>query len=152
MTISEKVGDIFTSEAPVLAHGCNLEGGEVGGIAKVVFDKFPAARDSYDAALERGSRLGDVDFAVVGDDGEIIANMFTQGLSGPHADIDAIASCLHLLHISLPYLGDRAAIPRIGAGIGGLEWDDVYDVIVSEFEEDENVEIEIWTLPDAPKS
>ena len=96
-----------------------------GGIARQVRARWPDMYAAYARRCLRGGfELGDI-FAWEAD-GVIVYNLATQVRPGPDARLDAIldsvARALDDVNArGLPQLG----IPRIGAGIGGLDWVDV---------------------------
>lgn len=144
MTTINKVGDIFDSEADILVHGVNMLGGEVAGLADIVFTRYPRVRDEYDALIEDEDmemKLGAVLFVGVGE--FIIANAFTQELPGPNADADAIRDSLRSVKEFAQENALSVAIPRIGCGIGGLQWEDVEKIIDDVFDDD-SVLAEKW--------
>lgn len=146
MTTIDKVGNIFDTEADVIVHGVNMMGGEVSGLARTIFTHYPHVRDEYDALIadeDMEVKLGAVLFVGVG--GFIIANAFTQELPGPNADADAIRGSLRIVKEFAQENVLSVAIPQIGCGIGGLQWEDV-EKIVDDVFDDDSVLAEKWTF------
>ncbi len=143
--IIEKTGDLFDSDAPVIGHGCNCEGVMGKGIAVVFKYNYPKMYRNYHEKCKEGFWVpGDV-YLYKGED-RYIANMMTQDKKGPNARyewiIEALGNTLDLMEtLEL----DRIGIPRVGTGIGGLSWRDMYYELVSNFEESP-IEIEVWSL------
>ena len=122
-------GDLFESGSPALAHGCNCKGAMGKGIAVEFKRRWPEMYEEYRALCQAGRfQLGDV-FAW--SDGTItIFNLATQGSfrGKVRAEIDAIERAVgRMLTIAKERNIDVIALPKIGAGLGGLEWSDVRD-------------------------
>jgi O-acetyl-ADP-ribose deacetylase (regulator of RNase III) len=123
-------GDIFNFEdIHNFAHGCNCAGAMGKGIAVQFKDKFPEMYREYKSLCKDGRfNLGDL-FAFQYDKGYIF-NLGTQASWRTKADIDSLQEALlkMLLFASNEKL-DKIALPKIGAGLGGLVWEEVKDVI-----------------------
>jgi O-acetyl-ADP-ribose deacetylase (regulator of RNase III) len=133
--VKEIRGDLFqAARRPgiLLAHGCNMQGFMGAGIAKGVKNFWYPAFKMYQEALSQGNfALGDVIFADMGD--IVIANLLTQRKTGPDASYDAIEKAVKNVESwskTRPDITHYIA-PRIGCGIGGLNWEDVRTVFES---------------------
>lgn len=145
--IVNKVGDIFTTNAPIIAHGTNLHG-ECGGLAGVLFKKFPDAHNAYMEFLQNGkAALGRIYMFWDKDNDKVIADLFIQDLPGPHADMKALQTCVRRLRRAAESGNLNVALPRLGSGIGGLQWEDVEKVLHAELDES-FITAEIWSLPE----
>lgn len=129
MPVEFVAGDVFASGLPAVAHGCNCAGSMEGGIAAQFARRYPAMEAEYRQRCAAGRfQLGDV---MVWQEGETtIFNLATQRRPGPDANLSAVQTALHrAIEIAeeqgIPAIG----LPRIGAGIGGLPWPDVREVI-----------------------
>jgi len=119
-------GDLFDTDADIIAHGCNCQGVMGSGVALLVRNKYPKAyhryQDKYD---EDGWELGEVQF-VLQHDGKYIANCATQDKFLPrgyvHADYKAIKECLSKVKLFAKEKGLSISIPKIGAGLAGGDW------------------------------
>ena len=124
--------DIFAVKADVLVNPVNTAGAMAGGLARQFATRFPAIVPAYEQACRDNSIVNGQ--AVTDRSGMIIYNFPTmlgwnpstlavirQGLANLHAWSDA--------HPDLVI-----AIPKIGSGIGGLNWQDVRPLIVAAFE------------------
>jgi O-acetyl-ADP-ribose deacetylase (regulator of RNase III) len=126
MSITYKVGDLLNSNEPVLVHGCNCKGAFGAGVAGQINKKFPYVGDSYRAASPH--ILGSIQpvYDMVSD--VMVINLMTQLNPGrdarPNAITIAFANLAEFM-ASSPSLGSRVAAPRVGCGIGGLQWDEV---------------------------
>lgn len=120
-------GDLFDTDCDIIAHGCNCSGGYGSGVAYTMAMKYPKAREAYlDKYDDEGWHLGEVQFVpVVG--GKIIANCATQKGFLPrgirHADYPAIAHALAWVKEYAKERGLSIAIPKIGAGLAGGDWE-----------------------------
>lgn len=130
MTVVYRTGDLFTQDLPALAHGVNLRGVMGAGVAKTFRDRCPGLYDAYRERCRSGQfTLGGV-YVYRPPVGPIVYNLATQDRPGPHADLSAIRAAVTVMAQlaetdGIPAIG----LPRIGAGIGGLHWPDVADVI-----------------------
>ena len=129
MAIEFRDGDLFVLGFPALAHGVNCQG-QLGGLALHFAHRWPDMADAYVDECS-GSRLalGGM-FVWTAADGTVIYNLATQLHGGPNAELDAIESSLrsavkHAEDHEITSIG----LPRIGAGIGGLEWKAVQAVM-----------------------
>lgn len=119
-------GDLFDTECDIIAHGCNCRGGYGSGVAYTMAKKYPKARDMYlDKYDDEGWRLGDVQF-VHTVSGKVIANCATQDAFLPrgvkHVDYKAIYFSMLKVKDFAKERGLSIAIPKIGAGLAGGDW------------------------------
>lgn len=118
--------DIFTIDADALGHGVNSQG-LLGGLAKTFQEKFPLAMDDYVNLAKDGKLSGGTLHAFLLPDGKWIYSLVSQVLPGPNAQ-------MNLIIISMKKMFEHAIennvrvinIPKIGAGIGGLNWDELF--------------------------
>jgi len=126
-------GDLFDSDANILAHGCNTVGGYGSGVAKLMAENFPAAKMSYYNKYNgEGWKLGDVQFVLVGSL-KYVVNCATQQEYYPrnrvHADYDAIRTCMEKVKNFAKVGGLTIAIPKIGAGLAGGDWNTIEAIL-----------------------
>lgn len=119
-------GDLFKATEELLAHGCNCKGGFGSGIAAGMATLHRKARNAYlDKHEEDGWKLGDVQF--VASKEKIIANCATQHNFLPrgkcHADYNAIKVCMKKVKDYAKLRNLSIAIPKIGAGLAGGDWE-----------------------------
>jgi len=129
--ISYQQGDLFSSGERVIAHGCNCVGVMGKGVAKLVATKYPLAKKKYQAAIKaKVFNLGYAQFVLDEENDICIYNLGTQKQPGPDATKWGIflAFCNMYEHAHANNI-TRIAIPKIGSGIGGLDWDDVLEMI-----------------------
>lgn len=142
-----KQGDIFASDEKIIAHGVNCSGGFGSGVAKTIATRYPSVRESY---LHRyntmGWKLGEVQLLGVGDgSGREIANCATQQRygkpeDGPYVSYPAIREVVRNLVQSYP---SGFAMPKIGAGLAGGNWDIISKIIE---EESGSIEVRVYVL------
>jgi O-acetyl-ADP-ribose deacetylase (regulator of RNase III) len=116
------------------------------GIAKVVREMFPKNYEAYRKNCDLRFLVPGQTFVYKEND-LFIFNMATQDQPGADAEYrhvlragaDAAEQCLTLGV-------DRLAIPLIGCGIGGLQWDMVEEVLRSIESVYDNFEFEVWKL------
>lgn len=123
-------GDIFHIEnVTSFAHGCNCAGAMGKGIALQFRNKFPSMYDEYKSLCKNGQfNPGDV-FDYNYGNGHIY-NLATQATWRPCAKIEYIkASLLKMLELASAEQVSKIALPAIGAGLGGLKWEDVKKAI-----------------------
>ena len=139
----------------VIAHGCNCFCLQGAGIAKQMAKTFKTNYGSYfnkEHFIYSGSinKLGTIDSCsyalsdgeytkkgdlgnnfLEGTDTVTIVNAYTQFEPGSNADLTAIRMCFKKMnHI---FKGKHIGLPKIGTGIGGLDWKDVEQIINEEF-------------------
>ncbi|GAA3717323.1 hypothetical protein GCM10022399_37420 [Terrabacter ginsenosidimutans] len=122
MTYREMSGNLFTAGLPAIGHGCNTAGSMSGGIARQVRDRWPDLYAEYAQLCRTGQfRLGSFQVVDVGD--ILVYNLATQRNPGPDASLEAIRSAVAAALYDVAQRGiGELGVPRLGAGIGGLEW------------------------------
>ena len=139
MTIQFLTGDLFVNrhQAEALAHGCNCQGVMGAGIAVGFRERYPRMFEEYRRrckAKPREFNIGDVFFWK--EDG--LPAVFNLGTQEDYCH--ARATC-QAIEVALRAMKQRAgqegitsiALPRIGAGYGGLAWKQVRTIIASVF-------------------
>jgi len=116
-------GDLFAApEIRAYAHGCNCAGAMGAGIAIEFKRRWPRMFDEYAArCADRRFGIGDV---FVWSEGEhTIFNLGTQEHWRKKAQIPALVKSLtKMLELASLAGIERVGVPRIGAGLGGLDW------------------------------
>lgn len=144
-----KTGDVTEATENFIAHGCNCQGVMGSGVAKVIKQKFPLAYEYYHNVVKYyGDRkeelLGSYCSVMVGD--KIILNLFTQknyGTDKRHMNYAAILSSFEKVYEDFGKC--QIAIPLIGAGLGGGNWE-VIEMLLKDFEEKTGIEFVVYTL------
>lgn len=123
-------GDLFRLEhATSYAHGCNCKGAMGKGIALQFRERFPEMYKEYKALCKEGKfRPGDLFVYPYGHG--FVYNLATQKTWHDKATLQAIEkSLMQMLEHAMRNDVKSIALPRIGAGLGGLNWEDVKSVI-----------------------
>lgn len=133
MKIEYKRGDIFLSPHNFILHGCNSKGVMGAGFALQVKKKYPYAYEEYRRIFEtRAMGLGEIQIVKCRD--RSIINAITQNNYGRakirYASYDAIALAMATVEETL--YGETVAMPKIGAGLAGGDWNVIEAIIESE--------------------
>ncbi len=137
-------GDLFTSTAEVLAHGVSTRGIMGRGIAREFHSRFPEMYQDYLQRCQEERLHPGEGYLFRNPIAPHVLNLITQdkGL----ATVEYLSSAFEWLSQSYSQLGiEVVAMPRIGAGLGGLEWDVVKEIIEHKFD-NSKLKIEIWAL------
>lgn len=135
-------GNIFNLQGiSNYAHGCNCAGAMGKGIALQFKERFPNMYLKYKKLCKEGEfSLGDVFTFDYGDG--FVFNLATQATWKTKADINAIESSLiKMLSVASQKNIYKIALPKIGAGLGGLNWDAVKSIIDKVAEEYPNINL-----------
>jgi len=116
-------GDLFeTPGIRAYAHGCNCAGAMGAGIAVAFKKRWPRMFEEYAVRCADGRfRLGDV---FVWNEGEVVVyNLATQEHWKTKARLPALkVAAKKMVELAAAVGVERIGLPRIGAGLGGLEW------------------------------
>jgi O-acetyl-ADP-ribose deacetylase (regulator of RNase III) len=136
MVIEYRKGDLLDVNFGVIIHGCNSHGVMGSGVALAVKNKYPGAYESYrdyiDISKDDQDLLGSVIVYEVNDN-LMVANMITQKDFGTHkrqVNYGAIArgfDDLEEFYANMPGLVFH--FPKIGAGLGGGDWEVIAEII-----------------------
>lgn len=127
--------DITTVDFGIVAHGVNCQGAMGSGVAKAIKEKWPQIYVRYLQAGTGETMLGAVDLIDVKPDTDqlFVANCYTQlfyGNNGRFANEDAIAQALDRVMQYAAYYNLPVYLPKIGAGLGGLDWEKEVEPII----------------------
>ena len=123
-------GDIFETEGlRAYAHGCNCAGTMDAGIAVAFKKRWPRMFEEYQARCKDGRfSLGDVFVWTEGD--ETVYCLAIQDHWKAKAKIPALTKSLaKVVELALAAGIDRVGLPRIGGGLGGLDWTRVKKIL-----------------------
>lgn len=144
MKIEHRQGDViaFVRNNPnkhlIFAHGCNCLNKMGSGIAKQVKKELPELftldKAIYQSTLHSNGvaypLIGTIN-SIQGADGNYYQNWYTQlNITTDRATLQRIESCINSFNGWLDEMNlnlDEAilCIPKIGCGLGGLNWEDV---------------------------
>jgi O-acetyl-ADP-ribose deacetylase (regulator of RNase III) len=126
--VKEIKGDLLElfekGEVRTIAHGANCFRIMGAGIAKQIADKYPeVVRADKESVNNPILKLGRYSMCSV-EEGKIY-NLYTQLEPGPNFELAALKSALDELSRDVRYYRTtlKLAVPQIGAGIGGGDWD-----------------------------
>jgi O-acetyl-ADP-ribose deacetylase (regulator of RNase III) len=116
-------GDIFAAEGvTAYAHGCNCAGAMGAGIAIEFKRRWPAMFEEYAARCADG-RFGLGDVFAWSDGSATIYNLGIQLHWRKKAQLPALTKSLRQMVTLATNAGiERVGLPRIGSGLGGLDW------------------------------
>jgi O-acetyl-ADP-ribose deacetylase (regulator of RNase III) len=140
MPIVETVkGSILNAPQMYIAHGVNCQNRMGSGVAKVLFGKYPIVKSSYHKFIKscefllingQEDLLGMVELILV-DEKKHVLNCFTQEFYGydkkKYVSYEAIKKCF--TEIDGDNSIDEVAIPKIGCGLAGGDWEAVSIII-----------------------
>jgi len=148
MKIEYVKGDLFATHVKTIGHGCNARGIMGSGVARIIREQFPKAFNRYRAEYEKpgGLKLGDI--IVVPCESKIIVNAITQETFGRDGrrfvSYDAVAEVMTKINQMFEIYGiTEIAMPAIGAGLGGGDWNVIAAIIESELK---NVKPYVYVL------
>lgn len=145
--VAERTGNLFDSEAEVLGHGVNVKGVMGAGIAAQFKIKYPDMYVDYKEYCDKGLfRPGTVQIVDV-EPNRFIANIASQDSPGANARYSWLTMALTSLYSGMWNTGRSdwtVALPQIGCGIGGLDWDIVKSMI-TDVAECYEIKTELWT-------
>jgi O-acetyl-ADP-ribose deacetylase (regulator of RNase III) len=125
-------GDLLQAKEDIISHGVNCRGAFGSGIAGQLRKKYPSVYQSYARKYtDEGWQLGEIQI-VETPEGKLFANLATQDDYGTgllHADYDAIKTALNTLFVYAYNYGYSVALPRIGCGLAGGDWNKVRAII-----------------------
>lgn len=150
MVVIHKQGDVFTTEQPVIGHGCNTIGMMGAGVASIVRKRYPSVYKAYTIACNEKLFVGGETLLLQVSESEhnserYIANIGSQVLPGANADLQLLRGGFKDTLVQMEEAGlSGIAIPEIGAGIGGLQWEDVLSVVEEESSHYPHITVEVW--------
>lgn len=144
MPIVHRVGDLFASlDLEAIGHGCNTLGVMGSGIAPLFKQRWPEMYKAYRALCQQNTFVpGDIFPYATDPDSTLVVvyNLMTQGCvrdpRSPHggyiqlATLGAIEESFkkmitHANSVAITRIG----LPKIGAGLGGLNWNDIEEIL-----------------------
>ena len=132
MTITFSSGDLFaTPDVEAYAHGVNCGGSMGTGIAVEFKKRYPKMYKQYNTLCKNGGlQPGDV-FVWQGQNVTVF-NLATQKHWKTNATVEAVEnSVTKMLKLAANMSLAEIVLPRIGAGLGGLEWSSVKALLIN---------------------
>ncbi len=123
-------GDLFATEGlRAYAHGCNCAGTMDTGIAAAFKKRWPRMFEEYRVRCE-DSRFNLGDVFVWSDSDETIYNLAIQEHWKKKAKLAALTRSLErMAELATNARIERVGLPRIGTGLGGLDWPRVKKIL-----------------------
>ena len=140
-----KVGCLLAAlesgEVDYIVHGVNCSDGFGSGIAAQIAESFPQTKEQYHSKYEfEGWKLGEIQETV-----DLIINLASQNKYGKfgnkYCSYDAIEKGLN--EVNSQFAGLKIGLPKIGAGLGGGNWNIIEKIIEETLT---NVDYTIYTL------
>jgi len=131
--------DITTVSSPaIIIHGVNCQRTMQSGVAKALYTKWPHVKDSYMSFAKEDMKLGMTSSVQVRNK-LYVMNCWTQQEygydQGIYADSHAIKECLESTAVFCAESNIRQIYsPRMGCGLGGLNWENDVQPILVKFE------------------
>lgn len=146
--IRHVIGDLVkdAEQYEVIAHCCNCFCTMGSGIAPQIKAKFPEAY-AVDCATPKGdlTKLGTISHTV--NSKPIVVNLYGQydytGRRSGKMDLDYDALKSALIEMKNKFTGKTIAMPKIGAGLAGGDWNRI-EAIIEEVMRGEYVTIVTW--------
>ncbi len=134
-------GDILLSQAQVLAHGVAPNDPMNNGLALSLHELYPAMhKDFHHWCKQNHPKPGEA-WLWGGADGKRIVNLLTQGGGYGHgahpekATLQYVRKSLKVLtKIIKKEKFSSLALPRLATGVGALEWDEVWPLILEKLD------------------
>ena len=134
--LREVSGDILLTRATAIAHGISPNDDFHQGLALALREKWPAMYKDFRHYTKTQHPAAGGLWAWMGADGQHVVNLFTQQPAPPNGGHGGHASLQHVGH-ALKALAKLVtveqwpsiALPRIGTGVGGLDWHEVQPLI-----------------------
>lgn len=142
--IKSMSGNIFDSECDILVNPVNIMGVSGAGLAKQFKRRFPESQIKYELFCSNGV-LGIGHLLHTEEKGKQVVYFPTKSHWKDPSKMEYIESGMAAL---ARYLKSRTptsiAIPMLGCGLGGLDWNEVKPVIVSHLEGLKGLTVELY--------
>lgn len=139
-------GDLFGARPEAIGHGVNCMGVMGAGIAKIFKREYPAMFAAYADSCRDGELVPGGVLIWTEADGQVVYNLATQFFPGAQARLEYVESSVRMACENAVAKGvKRINLPKIGCGIGGLQWEEVQEVLEL-VENDFPVEIVVYSL------
>lgn len=132
-------GDLLKANQQLIVHQCNARGIMGSGVARQVKEQYPSVYGKYFDMCDsrpRSKLMGEAQIVQI-DDKRSIVNLIGQYHFLPrtqrHTDYNALEKGFKQLKIDRPKVD--LAMPKIGCGLGGGDWNIVSQLIVDIFDD-----------------
>lgn len=138
-------GDIFKSKCEALVNPVNIKGIMGKGLALAFKTKYPAHFENYKRACQNGEMTTDKVLAYQEKNGPMIICLATKADWRDSSKIEYVSAGLDDLVKQIETLGIRSvAIPKLGCGLGGLDWNKVRPLIIEKLSAIDGINVEIY--------
>lgn len=138
-------GDIFKSKCEALVNPVNIKGVMGKGLALAFKNKYPAHFENYKRACKSGEMTTEKVLAYQEKNGPMIICLATKDDWRDSSKIEYVSAGLDDLINQIKALGIRSiAIPKLGCGLGGLDWNKVRPLIVEKMSSLDGLNVEIY--------
>lgn len=138
-------GDIFNTECEALVNPVNIKGVMGKGLALAFKTKYPAHFENYKRACQSGEMTTEKVLAYQEINGPMIICLATKADWRDSSKIEYVSAGLDDLAKQIKALGVRSiAIPKLGCGLGGLDWNKVRPLIVEKMSTIDGIDVEIY--------
>ena len=138
-------GDIFKSKCEALVNPVNIKGIMGKGLALAFKTKYPAHFENYKRACQNGEMTTDKVLAYQEKNGPMIICLATKADWRDSSKMEYVSAGLDDLVKQIKTLGIRSvAIPKLGCGLGGLDWNKVRPLIVEKLSALDGINVEIY--------
>jgi O-acetyl-ADP-ribose deacetylase (regulator of RNase III) len=140
--IEEIKGNILNTNITHIAHGVNCQNVMGSGVAKALYTKYPVIKKGYHTlytelfteTINRTSDFLGIVQPVICSEVRTVFNCFTQNFYGRNGKLyvsyPAIYECFeNLVKLADEMNFEEIAIPKIGCGLAGGDWEIVKDII-----------------------
>ena len=131
-------GNLLDAEQVLIIHQCNAQDTMGSGVAKAIKDRYRQAYEdyiSYFKLIPKEKRMGLIQITKVNDK-RSVCNLIGQLNYLPrgqrHTSYDALTKGFE--QVKSAYIGD-IAMPKIGCGLGGGNWNKVSEIIERVFDD-----------------
>ncbi|KKL86436.1 hypothetical protein LCGC14_1944720 [marine sediment metagenome] len=116
---------VIDVETGIVAHGVNCQGKMGSGVAKAIRAKWPIVYEEY---KKQSTEVPGSCLIVTINDSLHVANCYTQKFYGydgnKYADPNAIGRSMEVVGIFADMYNLPVFMPKIGCGLGGLDWNE----------------------------
>lgn len=138
-------GDIFNSKCEALVNPVNIKGIMGKGLALAFKNKYPAHFANYQRACKSGEMTTEKVLAYQEINGPMIICLATKDDWRDSSKIEYVSAGLDDLVKQIETLGIRSvAIPKLGCGLGGLDWNKIRPLIVEKMSSLDGINVEIY--------
>ena len=138
-------GDIFKSKCEALVNPVNIKGIMGKGLALAFKTKYPAHFENYKRACQNGEMTTNKVLAYQEKNGPMIICLATKADWRDSSKMEYVSAGLDDLVKQIKTLGIRSvAIPKLGCGLGGLDWNKIRPLIVEKMSSLDGINVEIY--------